>query len=459
MSTTLTRIRKIAPQGHNRAARGGAWSQARQLADQTPLSRNRYVDLLRAVSIMAVVMGHWIMAAPFFDQGQPRMWHLLAVVPWSQWLTWLFQVMPVFFFVGGFANLTSWEAHQRRGLGYAAWLAGRLQRLLHPVLPLLATWVLLAVFGRAAGVPSGFIQVGSKIALVPTWFLAVYILVVLFVPLTHAAWRRYGLASIIILMIGAALVDAAFFAAGWRLLGWLNYLFVWLAVHQMGYAWHAGRLASSAKMAVMSLCGLGLLLGLVHWGPYPLSMVGVPTDTISNTLPPKWPLLALGLTQIGLLLSFQAPVRRWLNRPVPWAGTILINSMIMTLFLWHSTAMVLVIGLVFLLKPVLFAVTPGVANWWALRPLWVILFAAATLPFLVVFSRFERGRSQASRPTSDIARLYSGCVLTCAGLGYLALKGIGGSPHWIYDAVALTLPFMGCTVIGFMPIVRRFRRI
>lgn len=291
------------------------------------------------------------MAAPFYDQGQPRMWHLLAVVSWSQWLTWLFQVMPVFFFVGGFANLTSWEAHQRRGQGYATWLA----------------------------------------------------------------------------------------------------------VHQMGYAWHAGRLVSSAKMAVMSFCGLGLLMGLVYWGPYPLSMVGVPTDTISNTLPPKWLLLALGLTQIGLLLSLQSPVRRWLNRPVPWTGTILINGMIMTVFLWHSTAMVSGIGLVFLVEPVAFAVTPGVAHWWALRPLWVALFAATTLPFLMVFSRFERDNAQAARATTGIARLYLGCVLTCGGLGYLALKGIGGSPHWFFDAVALLVPFMGCATIGCGPLARRIR--
>jgi hypothetical protein len=177
-------------------------------------------------------------------------------------------------------------------------------------------------------------------------------------------------------------------------------------------------------------------------------MVGVPTDTISNTLPPKWPLLALGLTQIGLLLSLQSPARRWLNRPVPWTGTILINGMIMTVFLWHSTAMVLVIGLVFLVKPMLFAVTPGVTDWWALRPLWVVLFAAATLPFLMVFSRFERSRSQATAPATGIARLYLGCLLTCGGLGYLALKGVGGSPHWVYDAVALALPFVGIRCMG-----------
>jgi hypothetical protein len=448
MNTAPHTVRKTAEPNHKPKTHGGAWAQARALAIQTPSARNRYVDLLRAVSILAVVLGHWIMAAPFYDQGQPRMWHLLAVAPWSQWLTWIFQVMPVFFFVGGFANLTSWRAHRRRGRGFASWLGGRLQRLLSPVLPLLAAWVVLAVLGRAAGVPPGFIQVGSKIALVPIWFLAVYILVVICVPVTHAAWRRYGRTSILAPMAAAALVDLAFFAFGWRFLGVLNYLFVWLAVHQMGYAWHdSGRIAPG-RMLLLAIGGLGLLLGLVGWGPYPLSLVGVPTEAVSNTLPPKWPLLALGLVQIGLLLSVQAPVRRWLARPVPWAATILVNGTIMTLFLWHSTAMVLVIGLVFAIRPDLLTATPGLVGWWALRPVWVGVFAAATLPFLMFFSRFERGGQPLSSSVPGLARLYAGCLLTCGGLGYLALKGIGGSPHWLYDAAALALPLAGAVCMG-----------
>ncbi len=40
------------------------WSQAMAVAAKTPESRNRYVDFLRALSICAVVCGHWLVAAP-----------------------------------------------------------------------------------------------------------------------------------------------------------------------------------------------------------------------------------------------------------------------------------------------------------------------------------------------------------------------------------------------------------
>lgn len=430
----------------------GLWARARRLADQTPPSRNRYVDFLRGVSIMAVVLGHWIMAAPFYEPGKPQMWHLLTVSPWSQWLTWLFQVMPIFFFVGGYSNFTSWEAYQRRGQGYAPWLASRLQRLLQPVLPLLCIWMLLALVAKGSGVPRGFLQIGSRIALVPTWFLAVYILVVLFVPLTVAAWKRMGIWSAVALMAGAAVVDVGFFAADWRWMGWLNYLFVWLAVHQLGYAWRNGMFASAWKTFLLFPAGILALLFLVTRGPYPLSLVGVPTDAISNTLPPKLPLLALGIAQIGLLMSLQKPARLWLDRPLPWTGTVMVNGMIMTIFLWHSTAMVLIIGLGFLFMPTVFGIIPGVAGWWALRPVWVATFAAATLPFLPAFSRFERGSASLPAKSDSVWRLYLCCILTCGGLGYLALKGIGGGSHWLFDAVCLALPFMGTAFAGFGPL-------
>ncbi len=86
------------------------WSRALWYADRTPEERNRYVDFLRALSILAVVIGHWIISAPYFADGEPAYSHLLDLAPWSRWLTWLFQVMPVFFFVGGFSNGVSWES-------------------------------------------------------------------------------------------------------------------------------------------------------------------------------------------------------------------------------------------------------------------------------------------------------------------------------------------------------------
>src|SRR5215468_46859 len=115
-----------------------AWSRASRLADRTPASRNRYVDFLRAASMLVVTVGHWLAAAPHFDAGgQLIAAHILTAVPWTAWLTWIVQVMPIFFIVGGYANGVSWRAARRNGRSYATWLESRLRRLVLPLLPLL----------------------------------------------------------------------------------------------------------------------------------------------------------------------------------------------------------------------------------------------------------------------------------------------------------------------------------
>jgi hypothetical protein len=116
--------------------------------------------------------------------------------------------------------------------------------------------------------------------------------------------------------------------------------------------------------------------------------------------------------------------------------------------------MMLIIGLGFNVWPDVFSVTPGAGVWWALRPVWVAVFAVATIPFLLGFSRFERTGAAKDQASVPVWRLYFGCVTTCSGLGYLALKGIGGGPHWLYDAVSLILPFVGAAFAGFGPLSR-----
>jgi hypothetical protein len=102
--------------------RRGAWRQACHLAEQTPASRNRAVDFLRAISILVVVFGHWLMASPWTDADGDHLGHILTWAPWSHWLTWGLQVMPIFFFVGGYSNGITWDAARRDSLPYGTWL-------------------------------------------------------------------------------------------------------------------------------------------------------------------------------------------------------------------------------------------------------------------------------------------------------------------------------------------------
>ncbi len=65
-------------------------SRAAEFADHTPASRNHYVDFLRAVSMLVVVVGHWLATAPYIDEtGALVAAQTLTILPWTTWLTWI----------------------------------------------------------------------------------------------------------------------------------------------------------------------------------------------------------------------------------------------------------------------------------------------------------------------------------------------------------------------------------
>jgi len=239
------------------------WRRTQALAKRTPVRRNRSVDFLRAASICVVVIGHWLMAAAYLADGRLRIGDMLEFAPWTQWLTWAFQVMPLFFMVGGYANGVSWQSATRKGIGYHLWLSARLQRLLGPVVPLLLVWVLIAAAGSHAGIKPELIRVGSQASFTPTWFLAVYIMVVVTTPLTWRAWRRFGPSSFAVLALCAAAVDTLSFILDLPLLRWINYAFVWLAVHQLGYLWRDRRILGPGQALLWAIGGFAALVLLV----------------------------------------------------------------------------------------------------------------------------------------------------------------------------------------------------
>jgi surface polysaccharide O-acyltransferase-like enzyme len=427
------------------------WLQAEVLAEGTGSDRNRYVDFLRAVSILAVITGHWVVVAPHYQDGTLTPGDLLVIQPNTQYLTWLFQVMPIFFIVGGYANAVSLESARRRDVDYAGWLAARLNRLVTPLLILILGWGLLAAIFYFSGVSGEVTQLASRAALIPTWFLAIYIMVVVLAPATYRAWRRWGFASFWALAATAAAVDVAFFAADLQWLGWTNYFWVWLAVHHLGYAWRDGRMGGPARLLGYSALALLALALLIFEGPYPFAMVGSPDEDLSNTLPPKVTLLMLGIAQFGLLLAIERPMRRALTGTRAWAATVLINSMIMTLYLWHLTVMVIIVALAYLAGGLGLGLEPGSADWWATRPVWIAVLYAALLPVTLLFSPFERRARGADAAAPTAVRLVGGAALLCLGVALLARFGFGSAPLPLLDIAAFLMVVTGAGISGLLP--------
>jgi hypothetical protein len=218
-------------------------------------------------------------------------------------------------------------------------------------------------------------------------------------------------------------VDAGSLVSGSALAGFVNYWLVWGTVHQLGFAWLDGALEAWWRRLVLCLTGLAGALVLVIAGPYPVSMVGVDTSTVTNIYPPRVTLLFLGMFQAGLLLLFQGPAQRALGHRRPWTVVVALNLRIMTLYLWHVTAMVIVIAASVAFGGAGLGLTPLTWHWWATRPVWYLLLAAVTIALIALFGRFETPAPDA-RPAPPWWRPLLAMAGVCAGLGAMAITGV-----------------------------------
>ncbi|MFF7815764.1 acyltransferase family protein [Streptomyces roseolus] len=385
---------------------------ARELAEGTPASRDRYVDLLRVVSLGVVVLGHWLMAAV----TQDGVGNLLAVVPELQAATWALQVMPVFFFVGGFAHALAHRSRPR----YADFLRARLRRLLRPTMVFVAVWGAAALVLQAAGADGGLTGVALRLVTQPLWFIGIYLAMVAFTPPLLRAHERYGWGAFAGLAAAAVLVDVLRFAAGVPYVEFLNFAFVWLAVHQLGFLRADGAIRRPALLAAAGLAGAGLLVAL---GPYPLSMVGMPGEKVSNMAPPTLALLCHGLWLIGAVELLRGPGERFAAGARVWRAVVAANGIAMTAFLWHLTAMLGVYGGMLALGVRLPA--PATAAWWAQLPPRILAAALLTGLLVAVFRRFEAPapvpRTGGSGPLAAL-----GIALALLGVLGLSMTGFGG---------------------------------
>ena len=379
----MTELREL----RGRSAAGGA-------GGAVPADRDRWADALRVGSLLVVVAGHWLVVV--LTSGL-HISNALSIVPSLQPLTWILQVMPLFFLVGGVANSFLLDSSARRGGTdrgrYAGFVRVRAVRLLRPTLVFLGVWVAFGVVAHLTGLTSDARGewgrlVRDALVAVPQllWFIGMYLGVCAFAPLMLRAHRRWGARVFAALALAAAAIDAIRFSAGSGLVGNLNFAFVWLALHQLGFAWHDGRLGRRVGWSLF-VGGYAVMLACVVLGPYPTSMVGLPGEAVSNMAPPTFALLAQGVGISGLA----AVLRPWMSvvlaRRRPFVGVVVAGRFTMTVFLWHLTAlMVVLLGL-----RAVGIVQPSVASlaWWLTRPLLFAVLVAVSAVFVVAFARFD----------------------------------------------------------------------
>jgi Acyltransferase family len=305
-----------------------------EIATQTPANRDRAIDVIRIVSLVAVVFGHTIMAVSTVADGVFVWGNLLESLPAFGALTWLLQIMPLFFFAGTAASVDSWSA----GRSWGRWLMQRCTRLYRPVFFYLAFWgvalgVLWFVLPKHVYDPVA----GTSIQLL--WFLGAYVLVLASIPLLSRITSTARLAAGVVAVYGLIVVIDVLRinVGGLSALGYLN-IVVWLIPGMFGVAYRRGLLGGRAAIAVAALTFVVNVL-LVRLGPYELSLVGYQGQRLPNMTPPSALLAGHAIMMCALAIAVAPAISRWAQRPRVWWLAAIGNSGAMTLYLWHMPAL------------------------------------------------------------------------------------------------------------------------
>ncbi|MGA4850205.1 acyltransferase family protein [Streptomyces sp. G5(2025)] len=360
----------------------------RRVDAATPPERDRAVDALRAFAVLGVVGGHWLVTALVSEGGVLHGDSPLRHLPWLAPVSWVFQTLAVFFLVGGHVAAKSHASARERGIGHGPWLAARLGRLFRPVATLLVVWAAIGGGLVVSGTGADTVRALLKLALSPLWFLLVFAVLTALTPLVARLHPLWPLAVVLH-------VDAIRFGFGgpaW--LGWVNVAAGWLVPYTLGAAWTRGELTRRSG-GVLLVGGAAATAGLILWGGYPASMVGVPGEAVSNLDPPTLAAVTFGLAQCGIALLLRERSRRWMRAPAAWAAVALVNLSAMTIFLWHQTALMAVTALGLLTGaplPGLHTVPDGL-GWASARLAWLPVFAVALAVCWAAFRAHEHGGS------------------------------------------------------------------
>ncbi|MEO3940487.1 acyltransferase [Paenarthrobacter nicotinovorans] len=395
----------------------------------TGTARDASVDVIRSLCLVVVVALHALMVGVSVGPQGPVLENALDGNPWFSSLSWLVQVMPLFFIAGGFSSVSQWRRMQLRGSTAGDYVRLRLVRLLVPAVVLVASVGTGLLILAVAGVPGEMVEAAGYRISQPLWFLAVYLGCSALVPLMASAHGKAGLRTLVGLALAIVAVDTGRLFMELPALGYANLAFVWLFIQQLGFWLADGRVGRMSRAARKWIAGLSLVL-LVHL----FASGWYSGDMFSNLNPPTGALALLAIAQLMVFSLAQKRIRRWAERSRAMSLVRLVGSKAMTIYLWHMPVMVSLAGML-LMVPVHLPV-PGTGEWWLSRPVWLVAVACALLPVSRRLGRLELVSASSKGPLTH-PRILLGAVSGVAGVVVLLVDGI--TPGMAFLSVVLFL--------------------
>ena len=365
--------------------------------------RDLTLDIARVFCVLLVVAIHLMMVGVGFDTrgqlvAQSPNDSPLGSQPWFAGVTWIGQIMPLFFVVGGFAAITAWRSLVRRGGTASDYVRNRVLRLAQPALPLYLFYVVVIGAATLLAIDPALLDLAVQGAASPLWFLAAYTLCQALVP-TMVGWHtRAPRATLGVLLAGAIVVDALRFSIGIQEIGLANLFFVWLLVQQLGF-WYADGWFAARKwwqLVLIAAVAYASLVPMTTIGPYPV-------DMLANLNPPTLPLVALALGQACVLRLLRPALAKLMNTHAARAVVFVVGARLMTIYLWHLPIILIITGASLLIPGA--APTPGSAAWWWSRPVLYVVVLAAVFALSFLVGRWEAAREVEVTPPAHIVAI------------------------------------------------------
>ncbi len=353
--------------------------------------RDLTLDLARVFCVLLVVVIHLLETGVGRGPNGLVVSRPLEHQPWFNAITWVFQIMPLFFVVGGFASMTAWRSLQRRGGGAADYVKIRVLRLAQPALPLFVFYVVVIGGATLIGVDPTLLHTVVLGSGSPLWFLAAYGLCQAVAPFAAHWHARSPKLTLLLLLVGAVIVDAARYGSGIDAVGLLNLFFVWVLIQQLGF-WYADGWFDRRPWWQLVLIALGswaTLFPLTAWGPYS-------PDMLTDLNPPTVPLIALGLSQACVLRLLRPALAALMRTRGARATVFLAGSRLMTIYLWHLPIIIILTGVALLIpggSPL-----PGSPVWWWTRIPAYVLVLVLIFALSLLVGRFEAPREVGPTP-------------------------------------------------------------
>jgi len=329
---------------------------------KTSISRERFIDFTKIIGLFFLIINSFLFLRLEESGGEIFVTNLSSDSQSLIVISWFTAGMSLFFFSMGFNNLIAWYSNVGRDGSQWNYLVDRINTLLGPVLVWIFTsTIILNIMSRSPIFPKYLttaedgIMPSIEFILWPLWLVSIYLVMVLFAPLTIFLHKKYPYATVFTLFTITVLIDNIDFSLNFSYIKLFNYLFFWIAIHQLGYFYADGKIQVINKnvFRYITVIAYGYLFYQINVSEKYLSLASYRLSSLNNEDPPTTLYLIASIGLISFVFTFKTLIEKLLSNQKLWLLISHVHANIYTIYLWH-----LFIFFIAYLIPVNFYIVP-----------------------------------------------------------------------------------------------------